>query len=340
MLRPRHSSPQGGRQPSLSFLQQSASGYPPGLFQQRRAHLEEHHMYSLEEETGASWGGPAQVRRLWAVRGHGACSWLTARPSSREDRVYLSPEDARICYRYWLGLPLDHLRILGHQDVYDASPVLRSSWDWAAGHAHRRVQLELASIMEDVGMRYRWEDAEAFAPQGAPDYRRPDIVLPDSDHGTQYAIDVCTIGALRQDVERAGGAVASAEATKGRTYEGCCRRVAGYTALPFGIDSFGSLGQSAQFLIRRLAQRRLQTARRDEDEGAHMRFRHMFTQRVVLSLLRAQSHVLRRACCWGGGRADATIDIDSRHQSRACSADREPAGLANLATMVLHGGEG
>ena len=66
--------------------------------------------------------------------------------------------------------------------------------------------------------------------------------------------------------------------------------------MALGVDTFGGLGPSARRFFRTLAQRRLQQLRREEDEEVDSRLRYLYTQRVVLALLRAQAHVVRRWC--------------------------------------------
>ena len=284
---------------------------------------------------GESQGGSVQQRRLWAVRGEGACSWLTARPSSTSGRLYLSQEDAGFSYRFWLGLSLGHLRQLGLADPCYADPILRDPHGWAVGRVHGQVQREVAAISEEADLPCWLEDEAAFGPRGSPDYLIPDIVIPDPDQGTIWAVDVATTSAQRAETCTPGGAVRRAERAKATAYAPACRRVPAYTAVPFGIDTFGGLGESARTLLGRLAERRLQAVQRDEDAGADTRLRHLFTQHVVLSLLRAQSHVLRRACMWRHQQADPSLGDDARHARRAGSLGLEAAGLADLATVVL-----
>ena len=62
----------------------------------------------------------------------------------------------------------------------------------------------------------------------------------------------------------------------------------------FGIDTFGGLGPAARRFLGTLVQRMMLHMRRVEDEEVDTRLRYLYTQRVVLALLQAQAHVVRR----------------------------------------------
>ncbi len=331
-------------------------GYPDRLYQRLRSRLQGQQQAGLESATEESGIGVVQLRRLRGVRGQGACSWLTARPTSTHDRCYLSPDDARICYRYWLGLDIPHLHLLGRSDAYDPAPEFRTPVGWAAGFAHQAVQRELYAILLEMGCRDHtsWEDMTIFASVPSPDSRIPDIVWEDTDSGLRYAIDVVTVGATGQSAPAGAGGVAEAEGGglelgeggprvadamerhKARTYAECIRRVGGVLAQPFGVDTFGGLGTEAQRLLQLLAHRHLQRlCRRGGDAEADTRMRHLFTQRIVLALLRGQAHVLRRRCQYSGAALEAQLRVDATHAAAASDLLHvlDPAGLADLALV-------
>jgi hypothetical protein len=201
------------------------------------------------------------------------------------------------------------------------------------------VDGELVAIVEEVGCPWRWEDVAAFITVPAPDSRVPDIIVVDADAGRQYAVDIVTIGAQSEAITGPDQAAVAVEERKAAAYAECCRQVGGYTAQPFGIDTFGGLGEGAQRFIRRLAQLRCSSLRRDEDIDADLRFRHLYTQRIVTALLRSQAHILRRRCVFGAGSSDPGLPADSQHHG--CLGDRsvlqsqEPAGIADLAYVEL-----
>ena len=158
--------------PPLASL--SHEGCPDRLYQRARAALEAIQLEALEEATRQGRDGSAQLRRLWATRGAGACAWITARPSGPEDQLYLAPDDFRIILRYWLGLPVQHYDVTPSEysrldpdmaplmDPWLPLPRARTSLEGRVTSCHRAVQLGLAQIMREVGVRPRLEDDTIF----------------------------------------------------------------------------------------------------------------------------------------------------------------------------------
>jgi hypothetical protein len=313
-------------------------GYPDRLYQRLRQLLETQQQEALEQATVEAGVGVRQQRRLVAVRMPGASSWLTARPTGTGDRCYLSPDDSRFCYRYWLGLQLAHMAQLGAADPYDAHDLLRGPVEGAVILVHGAVQRELLAILEAQGERPSWEDEGIFA--HCPEPHRPDLVWGDRVSWVPHAIDVVTVGAQGQSADGTRDTADVGERRKAVEYASVLAHTPGVTLVAFGIDTFGGLGQGARRFLALLAERRMQHMRRVEDDEVDTRLRYFYTQRVVLALLRAQAHVVRRRCeqrCPTGWQAALERTLLHDHTvARAAALDGEPAdppGQADLAIV-------
>ena len=140
--------------------------------------------------TQATGVGARQQRRLAAVSGPGAFSWLTARPMGFTDSCYLSPDDSRFSYRYWLGLQLPHFAQPGAPAAYDAHDLLRGPMQGVVTVINGVVQRELLAIQGEQGEPFFCEDAGFLAHCAEPHI--PDIVWGDRVSGAPWARDVVT----------------------------------------------------------------------------------------------------------------------------------------------------
>jgi hypothetical protein len=188
--------------------------------------------------------------------------------------------------------------------------------------------------MREQGFRISWEDDTIFAMSS--DHRIPDIAWEDTVTGVRYVIDFVTSGAQGRDGDR-GGTALLAEQRKVASYETCLREVPGYTLQAFGLDTFGGLGDGARAFLRLLATRRLQAVQRAGDDEADTRLRYLYTQRVVLALLRAQAHVLRRSCQVSGVALEEQLRADSAPRERILDLSQpgDPDGPADLALVSV-----
>ena len=155
-----------------------------------------------------------------------------------------------------------------------------------------------------------------------------------------WALDVVPAGA---HVTHVDGTLETAEAGERRKdvlYADCLTRTPGVEMVPFEIDSFGGLGPAARILLGTLVQRMMVHMRRVEDEEVDTRLRYLYTQRVVLALLRAQAHVVRRRCKQRAPAGWQTVlgrTLRADHAlARAAALDDEPddpVGQADLAIV-------
>jgi hypothetical protein len=129
------------------------------------------------------------------------------------------------------------------------------------------------------------------------------------------------------------------EHRKAVEYASVLAHTPGVSLVAFGIDTFGGLGQGARRFLGLLAERRMQHMRRVEDEEVDTRLRYFYTQRVVLALMRAQAHVVRRRCeqrCPTSWQATLQHTLLHDHAAaQAAALDGEPADPPGPADLAL-----
>jgi len=320
-------------------LQSHASvGQPDRLFRDRRSELERHQQGVLLQAMHTQ-GEQQQVQRMWGVRAPGAGSWITARPAGRGDRLYLAPVDAQLLLCAWLGLPVPQLDIppsrlqhlgaeAGTADPYIPWRCIRSGADGRISTVHRAVQRELQSILRECSLRPVWEDSETI--RGL----RPDLTVTGMAEGAvTYAVDVVTADAQGRDAVAPGGAARAAEQEKVRKYADPLQALGGTVTLAaFAVETFGGLGSGAQDFIRAVAAHRLSRLSGD-DEDLTLRLRHIFTQRIVLAMMRSQAHVLRRFSALHLSVPDWELQGDSARFSGGGLP--QPVGFADIRGAAL-----
>jgi len=150
-----------------------------------------------------------------------------------------------------------------------------------------------------------------------------------------YVVDVVTADAQGGEAGSPGAAARRAEQGKARKYAGPLQALSGTVSLAaFAVETFGGLGRGAQDFIRAMADHRLRRVSDDAGEGdLTMRLRHIYTQRIVLAMLRSQAQVLRRFAAVYLAAPDRDLLHDSsRH---AGSGVPQHIGLADIRTVAL-----
>jgi len=150
-----------------------------------------------------------------------------------------------------------------------------------------------------------------------------------------YVVDVVTADAQGRDAVVPGGAARSAEQVKVRKYADPLLALAGTVTLaPFAVETFGGLGRGAQDFLRVVADHRLRRLSGDgDDEDMGLRLRHLFTQRIVLAMLRSQAHVLRRFSALHLSVPDGQLLEDVSRIPGGGVA--QPVGIADIRTTVV-----
>jgi len=148
-----------------------------------------------------------------------------------------------------------------------------------------------------------------------------------------YAVDVVTADAQGRDAVAPGRAARAAEQEKVRKYADPLQALGGTVTLAaFAVETFGGLGRGAQDFIRAVAAHRL-SRRSGEDEDLTLRLRHIFTQHIVLAMMRSLAHVLRRFAALHLSVQD--MDLQGDAAQRAGGGLPQPVGIADIRTTVV-----
>jgi len=162
----------------------------------------------------------------------------------------------------------------------------------------------------------------------------PDITFSDPEQGTLWALDFVVADSQGQAARQGASGVAAlhAEQRKQAKYRPACAATPATALLPIAIETFGGLGPGAQSFIKTLL--RLRSARLshiDSDDYDAARVGHYYTQRLVVSLLRAQAHLLRRKAVWESQARDMSLRADCR---QAAAFERRRDGVLGAADAV------
>jgi len=173
-----------------------------------------------------------------------------------------------------------------------------------------------------------WEDAATI-----PGLRADLTVTGLAEGAVTYAVDVVTADAQGRDATMPGGAARAAELEKVRKYADPLQGLGGTVTLAaFAVETFGGLGRGAQDFIRTVADHRLRRMSGD-DEDLTLRLRHIFTQRIVLAMMRSQAQVLRRFAARHLSVPDLELQGDS---ARSVGGGLpQPVGIADIRTAAV-----
>jgi hypothetical protein len=203
---------------------------------------------------------------------------------------------------------------------------------------------ELERLLQESSLVYVKEARGLFlaAQQAGADYKIPDFTLEDPDWGVTWAVDVTVAGAQGPrhagGLDRPGGWAAAAEATKGVEYASALALTPSAVLAPVGLESFGGVGDGARRFLRRAAEMAC-----GEDRASYApRLAHYFTQRLVVALLREESHALRR---WAVTSArlrrpdwtDPSLGSDIHRVARRPRGAPRALSFADVAAVCLEG---
>jgi len=162
----------------------------------------------------------------------------------------------------------------------------------------------------------------------------PDITFSDPEQGTLWALDFVVADSQGQAARQGASGVAAlhAEQRKQAKYRPACAGYACHSPPPHRHRDLRRAGACAQSFIKTLL--RLRSARLshiDSDDYDAARVGHYYTQRLVVSLLRAQAHLLRRKAVWESQARDMSLQADCR---QAAAFERRRDGVLGAADAV------
>jgi len=233
-----------------------------------------------------------------------------------------------------LARPLAAPLVFMGLDPYEPSAVLRCASGTATRRAHRAIQLEGAALLRELGVKYTLEDRGMFHHLPPPPLV-PDITFSDAEQATLWALDF--VVADSQGHAAPTGGPGSGRTSRGAEEAGQIPRgVLCYTRhspRPHRHRDFWRAGTGGTALPSRRscvsARRAYPISTATSYDAA--RIGHYYTQRLVVNLLRAQAHVLRRRAVWESRAADLSLAADSQ---LAAAFERRRDGMLGAADAV------
>jgi hypothetical protein len=289
-------------------------------------------------------GLPGAQERLYSVSGLGAGAWLTARPTSPDDRLTLSTADWQFAARFRLGLPIEALEVLGEcvcgqpVSVLDAQHAVRCSQAGELLSVHEAVVHAVGSILRESGVTTGVHTDHATlrgyfteAPPGTQRHRLPDLTYFRSAGHTEHALDV-TVRVPQGSTT--GLAAARAEQEKYTEYGPWMTLRGSGHFTPLAVEVFGCLGQQFERFFRDMACATLAAQGRDTEACPPDVLVQFYRQRVGVSLQRAISHSLRAVVLRAGGRGDSRLAADEAAVHRGYTEATELGGPPTCADLA------
>ena len=212
-------------------------------------------------------------------------------------------------------------------------------------YVHDAVVREVAAVVRDSTLgsaihtdaRHCREYFPQRPPTATSEHRVPDVVFV---HHTSRERECLDVTVRRPAVHhRSGAAALAAQKVKLRHYLPWMRQRGGGTFTPLAIETYGTLAPDFQRFLRRAGRHHVQRlAGVDSEDPPEEPMTYLFTQRIVVQLMRAQAHEFRELLLAGGVR-DSTLQEDQSDMTRLeVEADVEGAPtLEDIALVQLEG---